>query len=389
MNQAVPVAASVADVFRIDRFARADEELLDQLDEFIAAMRAQKPYVLGYPGNLDFDYRRLGGLLGILSNNVGDPGSYEYPAAGSKAMERAVVEFMTQLANGDPYETYGYVASGGTEANQFGLDRGCTLLPAAKIYCSAAAHYSIRKNARLMRKPLVVIPSDYTGRMDVDALAHQCRQEHGRGAVVVATIGTTMTGAIDDVGAIAAAAAHAGEVYIHADAALSGLILPFTPWRNTWGFGHRDVGSIAISAHKLLGMPVPCALALCRWEFVDPQVEGEYVGVTDATLGCSRSGLASALIWYSLARKGATGLARNAHQALDTAEYAAGRLDEAGLHPILLSASITVTFDRPDEWICHKYHLATEGDRAHIVTVPHVTESVIDEMCLDIIGSRP
>ncbi|MFF2554396.1 aminotransferase class I/II-fold pyridoxal phosphate-dependent enzyme [Nocardia sp. NPDC058058] len=377
-----------ANYLTIDRFARTDDELLDHLDSFVAVIQAEEPYVLGYPGNLNFSFNRLSGLLDIFLNNVGDPGSYEIPAAGSKAMERAVVEFMTRLANGDPYDTYGYLASGGSEANQFGLDRGCTLLPEAKIYCSAAAHYSIRKSARLMRKPLVVIPCDREGRMDTEMLASICRREAGRGAVVVATIGTTMTGAVDDIPAIEAAAAGAGDVYVHADAALSGLILPFTPWREKWGFGYRHVGSVAVSMHKMLGVPVPCAVALCRRGFVNPQVEGEYVGVTDATLGCSRSGLASALSWYALASKGATGLAREAHRALDTAEYAARRLAEAGLRPALFPASIIVVFDRPEAWICRKYHLATEGDRAHIVTVPHVAEAVIDELCLDIVGSR-
>ncbi|NUS44716.1 MAG: hypothetical protein HOQ24_13640, partial [Mycobacteriaceae bacterium] len=128
------------------------------VDTFIAEMRAEEPYVLGFPANLDFAFGRFAGLLDVFANNVGDPHSDEKSAVSSKAMERAVVEFMTRLANGDPDDVYGYVTSGGSEANQFGLDRGCAMLPDAKIYCSAGAHNSIRKNARLMRTELVEVP---------------------------------------------------------------------------------------------------------------------------------------------------------------------------------------------------------------------------------------
>lgn len=379
---------SIAQAYRIERFARSDDDLLEQLDEFVSTMRAEVPYVLGYSANLDFSYSRLGGLLDILANNVGDPSSQGKSSLGAKHMEQAVVDFVAQLANGDPHHTYGYVAGGGSEANLFGLDRGCSLLPDAKIYCSASAHFSVRKAARLLRKPLVVIPCDRTGRMDTDALARRSRRDAGRGAVVVANIGSTMSGALDDVGAIASAAASAGQVYVHADAALSGLILPFTPLRDAWGFAHRAVGSVAISMHKGLGMPVPCALALCRQEFVQSHVEADYVGATDATLGCSRSGLASALLWYALSRKGMTGLAYNAHKSLDMAEYAAAQFAGLGLDPMLLPHSITVVFDRPSEWICRRYHLVAEGNRAHIVTVPHVRKEVVDALCSFIANDR-
>ncbi|RMI27969.1 histidine decarboxylase [Nocardia stercoris] len=375
------------DQYRIHPAPQPVGDPLGRIDDFIAEMRAERPYVLGFPGNLDFSFSNLAGLLDILVNNVGDPDSGEKSDISAKPMERAVVDFMAELANADPRDVYGYVASGGSEADQFGLDRGCTLLPEARIYCSAGAHYCIRKSARLMRKELVVVGCDDRGRIDTDALARECRDHPGRGAVVVATVGTTMTGAIDDVDAITAAAAPAGRVYVHVDAALGGLIVPFTPERESWGFARPEVGSVAISMHKGLGMPVPCALAMCRAELVDSRVEGEYVGATDSTLACSRSGLASTLLWYALATKGRTGLANNARRALDMAEYTAKKLADAGMHPILHPSSIIVVFDRPAEWICRKYHLATEGTRAHIVTVPHVTAQVIDELHRDVLRS--
>ncbi|MBF6414022.1 aminotransferase class I/II-fold pyridoxal phosphate-dependent enzyme [Nocardia cyriacigeorgica] len=385
MTRVQQPAPTELDLLRIGSSPPPPHTLLAQVDAFIADMRLEEPYVLGFPGNLDFEFSQLAGLLDIFVNNVGDPAGRDKSGVGAKAMERAAVDFLAELANGDPAQTYGYIAAGGSEANLFGLDRGATLLPDAAIYCGRSAHYSIRKNARLMRKQLVVVDSDSQGRMDPAALERACRRRRGAGAVVVATIGTTMTGAIDDVDALAAAASAAGAVYLHADAALSGLIVPFTDRGPGWGFARREVGSVSISMHKALGMPVACAAALCRSELVDSRVHGEYIGAPDSTLACSRSGLAAVLTWYALAAKGRNGLAEAAWRSLRNAEYAAGQLAAAGLRPQLHPGSIVVVFDRPAEWVCRKYHLATEGDRAHIVTVPHVTREIIDEMCGDII----
>jgi histidine decarboxylase len=382
------VGADDGEWCRIDESSRSEQALSQVLDTFIMQMRLEKPRVLGFPGNRDFRYSHLAGLLDLFINNSGDPAGTEQSNVNSKPFERAAVEFLAELSNGEPARTYGYLTSGGSEANLFGIDRGCTLLPDARIYTSAAAHYSIRKNARLLGKDLVTVTCDDDGRLDPHALARACRDDAGRGAVVVATVGTTMAGAIDDVAAVSESAAAAGDVYVHLDAALSGLLIPFTAAGLSWGFASPAVGSLAISMHKALGMPVPCAVALCRSYLVDRAMQAEYLGTTDSTLGCSRSGLASVLAWYALASNGRAGLAENARRTLANAEFAAKKLAGIGAHPMLLPLSITVVFDRPAEWVCRKYHLATEGERAHIVTVGHVTQQVIDELCLDIQGCR-
>ncbi|MGV9680539.1 aminotransferase class I/II-fold pyridoxal phosphate-dependent enzyme [Nocardia sp. NPDC003482] len=353
------------------------------LDEFLGEMRGETPYIAGFPGNLDFSYSRFAGLLDVFATDVGDPDSTDKSGVGVKDLELAVVEFVARLANADPGGSYGYVTGGGTEANLFGLDRGCALLPQARVYCGAATHYSVRKSARLMRRELVVVDCDAAGRVDTEALGRACAADAGRGAVVVANIGTTMTGAIDDVTAIVGAASAAGRVYVHLDAALSGLVLPFTPLRDAWGFVRPEIGSLTVCLHKALGLPMPAAVALCRADLVRPEVTGEYVGAADATLTGCRAGAAIALAWHALAAQGRAGLERRARAALATAEYAERRLAAAGLRAAREPWSLTVTFDRPAAWVCRKYHLATVGDRAHIVTVSHVRPELIDELCRD------
>lgn len=355
-----------------------------RLRELISVLKAEEPYVLGFPGNLRFGFSDLGGILDVLFNNVGDPGSREKSAVSTKPYEYQVVRFLARLAGGDPDAVYGFVSDGGSRSNLWALDLGYGRLPGAPIYCGEHAHFSVRESARLMRAELRVVPALPNGAMDTRVLAELCAERPGRGAVVVATIGTTMTGAMDDVAAIRAAAAPAGGLHVHADAALGGPIAMFAAEGRSWGFPLAD--SIAISGHKFFGMPVPCGIALAKRELVPGRRAGEYVGATNATLSSSRSGLAAALLWVSLRESGRDGLKANVLRSLEVAEYAEKRLAAIGLNAWRNPGSITVVFDRPDGRLCAKWHLATEGDLAHIVTVPHVTTEIIDELCRDLAG---
>ncbi|GAA5104574.1 histidine decarboxylase [Nocardia iowensis] len=346
--------------------------MLCHLNDLVSDLHAERPYMLGFPVNLDFTFSRLAGLLDVFADN----GSYRDDEPD--AMERAVVDFMARLANGSPDGVGGYVANNGSEANRFGLDRGCTLLPDAKIYCSEAAHRSIEMCARLMRKKLVVLACDRRGRIDTNALARQCWRDAGHGCVVVANIGTWKTGAIDDVEAIVAAASPTGSVYVHVDASLGGLLMPFTTSQETWGFAVDEVGSVAVSMHQGLGLPMPCAVALGRSDLV----------AAESVSGGACSGFASVMLWHALASKGEAGLALNASKAFDMAQYAAKKLADVGLRPVLYPDSITVVFTQPADWICRKYHLATEYGRARIITLPHVSKRVIDELCGDVVRNR-
>lgn len=207
------------------------------------------------------------------------------------------------------------------------------------------------------------------------------------GAIVLATIGTTMRGAYDDVTLLRDAAAMFGDVYVHADAALGGFIAAHAPSLPRWSFRH-GADSVSISGHKMIGMPVPCGVVLARRHLVPDVSSAEYVQATDRTLGCSRSGLAAVLMWSALRRLGYTGMRTRVLGCLDVARYAADRLAEAGTRPSRPTDSVVVCFDRPTPEIVDRWHLACEGDRAHIVTVAHVDRAAVDELCADLSRMR-
>ncbi|MGP3953481.1 pyridoxal-dependent decarboxylase [Streptomyces sp. 7N604] len=359
------------------------------------AMREEERRVLGFPGNLDFSLEDLAPLLGVFFNSVGDPESSDASNVGAKPYEQAVLQFLATTAGADLVDTYGYVASSSSEALLHALAAARRVLPTACVYASDQAHYSIARACELLRMELVTISSLPEGTMDAEDLRIQAfiRRRlkpmvgRGPGAIVVATCGTTMRGAVDDIVALRKAASAAGPVYMHVDAASGGLIAAHSDPAPNWSFAH-GADSLNISGHKILGLPVPAGVSLVRRELLPETNAAEYLAATDRTLACSRSGLATLLLWARLRSLGQTGLAALVRRCQDTAAYAAGRLEDAGANPGRFPGSLTVTFDRPPAWMVDKWHLACTGRLAHIVTVGHVTPAAVDELVADLATAR-
>ncbi|MFE7779340.1 pyridoxal-dependent decarboxylase [Streptomyces sp. NPDC057445] len=358
-------------------------------------MREEEARVLGFPGNLDFDLSELAPLLGVFFNSVGDPDCPDASNVGAKPYEQAVLEYFTTAAGAAPADIYGYVASSSTEALVHGLAAARRVLPKACVYASDQAHYSVQRACDLLRMELVTVSSKPGGSMDAEDLRIQSFARRritpafgrGPGAIVVATCGTTMRGAVDDITMLRRAAMAAGAVYMHVDAAGGGLIAAYSDPQPNWSFAH-GADSVNISGHKVLGLPVPAGISLVRRDLLPAARGGEYIAATDRTLACSRSGLAALLLWARLRALGTTGMAALVHRGQEMAAYAVGRLEQAGVNPGRFPGSLTVTFDRPPPWVAAKWHLACTGRLAHIVTVGHITHAAVDELAADLTTAR-
>ena len=132
------------------------------------------------------------------------------------------------------------------------------------LYFSEEAHYSILKIARILNMPHTTVKRQPDGEIDYDDLRDMLTVHRDRPAIILATIGTTMRGAVDDIPAIRQIIDELGigEHYIHADAALSGMILPYVDDPQPFGFD-AGINSISISGHKLIGAPLPFAVLSC------------------------------------------------------------------------------------------------------------------------------
>uniref|UniRef100_A0A3Q7HBR6 Histidine decarboxylase n=1 Tax=Solanum lycopersicum TaxID=4081 RepID=A0A3Q7HBR6_SOLLC len=111
---------------------------------------------------------------------------------------------------------------------------------------------------------------------------------------------TTFKGAIDDLDFVIQTVENCGyssdRYYIHCDATLSGLTLPFIKHAKKITF-KKPIESISISGHKFLGCPMPCGIQITRKSYVSTLSKIEYIASIDTTICGSRNGLTPIFLW--------------------------------------------------------------------------------------------
>jgi glutamate/tyrosine decarboxylase-like PLP-dependent enzyme len=262
-----------------DRFAGTLGEhgigLLSVLDEFERmilpdCMTTPHPLYLGLVNSSPLPGAALADLLiSVLNNNGG--AFHQSPAM--TACEEEVVRLFLDLF-GLPDGSDGMLLPGGTFANlqALVLARSRVALDgdaqSAHIYASEAAHFSVARSAYVAGIPeagVVTIPTRGRGEMIPEALAQRIRLDRREGAIplaAVATAGTTGTGAIDPLAAIADVCSQE-QVWFHVDACYGGAAILSEALRPRLA-GIERADSIAVDPHKWFFIPVTAALLLTR-----------------------------------------------------------------------------------------------------------------------------
>ena len=356
-----------------------------RLDVLFTELSAQAARNIGYPCNQAFDYSEVFRFLQFAANNVGDPFTGSNYRLNTHDLEREVVEEFARLTRAPTDGWWGYVTSGGTEGNMYGLYVAREMFPEGICYFSEDTHYSVAKILRLQHLRNIMIKSQPDGQIDYADLRETLRIHRDVPPIIFANIGTTMKGAVDDITKIRNIMDDLAipDGYIHADAALSGMILPFVEKPQPWDFAD-GADSISISGHKLLGSPLPCGVVMARKKNVDRIARSiEYIGALDTTIAGSRSAIAPLFLWYRLRSLGRDGIAQLVHRSLFLADHAIKKLKAIGVTAWRHENSLTVVFPRPPESVMKKWIIAPKKGVGHIITLPHVTETVIDEFAAD------
>ncbi|MBK8095704.1 MAG: aminotransferase class V-fold PLP-dependent enzyme [Planctomycetes bacterium] len=191
---------------------------------------------------------------------------------GGAALAQLEVQTLEWLreATGLPTGMTGIVTTGGSMANLGGLaagigDRDRTR---AVVYTSQQAHYSLAKAAKVLGIPATqvrAIATDSTLRLDITALAAAIAADRADGllpAVVAANAGTTNTGAIDPLPAIADLCARE-RLWLHVDAAYGGAIA-LLPTHRPLLAGWERADSVTFDPHKWFYAPFECGCLLVR-----------------------------------------------------------------------------------------------------------------------------
>lgn len=360
-----------------------------RLDAFWQHCLKHQFFNIGYPENADFDYAPLHRFLRFSINNCGDWAAPSNYVLNSFDFEREVMAYFAQLFDIRLEDSWGYVTNGGTEGNMFGCYLGRELFPGGTLYYSKDTHYSVAKIVKLLRIKCRAVESLPNGEIDYDDLLAKIAADQERHPIIFANIGTTMRGAVDNIAIIQQRLAQAGiarkDYYLHADAALSGMILPFVEQPQPFSFAD-GIDSICVSGHKMIGSPIPCGIVVAKRQAVERiSVEVDYISANDKTISGSRNGHTPMMMWAALRSHSPAQWRRRVQHSLDTAQHAVDRLQAAGVDAWRNENSITVVFPCPSARIAKKYCLATSGDTAHLITTPHhqdtrMIDALIDEV---------
>lgn len=357
-----------------------------RLDDLFDRLSRSRPRSIGYPCNQEFDYSDLFRFLQFSINNVGDPFTGSNYRLNTHDFEREVVQEFARHTRAPDGEFWGYVTNGGTEGNMYGLYVARELFPQGMVYFSEDTHYSVAKILRLQHTRNIMIKSQPNGQLDYEDLHETLRIHRDVPPIIFANIGSTMKGSIDDLARIRAILDDLAisESYIHADAALSGMILPFVDEPPPWSFAD-GADSLSISGHKMLGCPLPCGVVLARRRNVDRIARNvEYVGALDTTISGSRNAMTPLMLWHRLRSLGDEGLRDLVQRSLGLARYAVDALQSKAIDAWRHDKnSVTVVFPRPPESLMKKWIIAPRRKIGHIITLPHMGEEVIDEFATD------
>ena len=365
----------------------------NKLDAFWAHCVKNQYFNIGYPESADFDYTNLERFMRFSINNCGDWGEYCNYLLNSFDFEKEVMEYFANLFKIPFEESWGYVTNGGTESNMFGCYLGREIFPEGTLYYSKDTHYSVAKIVKLLRIKSRVVESQENGVVDYDDLMAKIAADKEEHPIIFANLGTTVKGAIDDIFEIQERMKDAGfnreDYYIHGDAALSGMILPFVD--EPQGFTFADgVDSIGVSGHKMIGSPIPCGIVVAKKKNVDAiSVEIDYIAAHDKTITGSRNGHTPLMMWEAIKSHSHEDWVRRIDRCIELAQYAVDKFQAAGINAWRNKNSITVVFPQPSEHIWQDHCLAISNGYAHMITSGHhLTHESIDQLIEDVIADE-
>ncbi|MFG2159854.1 pyridoxal phosphate-dependent decarboxylase family protein [Streptomyces olivaceus] len=217
-------------------------------------------------------------------------------------------------------------------------------LTGARLYCSTQTHPSVARAAHLLglgRDQLVALEPDTGQRLDPRSLAARLDADHAAGLrpfAVIATVGTTGTGAVDPVTDLARLCRRHG-LWLRVDGAHGAAVALSDRGREA--LGHAD--SLTFDPHKWLFQPYETGCVLVRdaellrstFRMTRHHLDTGYLAPAEARkgevnlddLGPQQSrGLRALKVWLSLRTFGAAAFRRAVDHGLRLSDHAAARI---------------------------------------------------------------
>jgi aromatic-L-amino-acid decarboxylase len=246
-------------------------DLLEQLEREVLAstMHVNHPRFFAYvPGPSNF----IGVMADALISGYNVFAGTWISGSGAAAIELATISWLRDLC-GFPQGAGGLFVSGGTMANLTALAVARRVIledrvDGAVVYCSDQGHSSLEKDLRLLgfpRESVRKIPSALDFRLPIGGLARSIAEDRAAGrrpACIIASAGTTNTGAIDPLPEIATLAKQHG-MWLHVDGAY-GAAAVLSPRGRGLLQGIELADSLSLDPHKWLFQPFETGCVLVR-----------------------------------------------------------------------------------------------------------------------------
>ena len=242
----------------------------------------------------------------------------------------------------------GVAASGGSLSNLMALVMARNVAgldndPNAIFFASEDCHVSLSKAVRIMglkQESLQKIPIDEKGGLDISCLYSRLKKIKSEGKecfAIVATVGTTVRGAIDPVNEIAKLC-HREKIWLHVDGAIGGVygISKLTSGI-VRGIGSAD--SITVNPQKLLGITKTSSLLLVENQnhlsstfstglpYAEPVSGNEYHG---GEIGIQGTRSAESLkLWIGLRQLGEKGIEKILLDSIKRRTYLESMIDQS------------------------------------------------------------
>jgi glutamate/tyrosine decarboxylase-like PLP-dependent enzyme len=300
-------------------------------------------------------------------------------------MERLTIGWLKEML-GYPAEAVGLYTSGGSMANFAGLAAARSAKAPVDVaregvgaigramcaYVSEEGHFSVAKAAGMLglgEANVRPVKTDEGFHMDLADLERLVAEDRAAGRLpfcVVASAGTTATGAVDPLRTIAEFAQREG-LWLHVDAAYGGFAAMAPGTRHLFdGIGLAD--SVALDPHKWMYLPVGCGCVLYR----DPATaraafshSAEYT----RTIGLERDEafafwdygpelsrpFRALAVWLLVKHAGARRLAEAVERNIACAKYFERLVEASGDFEMLAPVELSV--------FCFRHIGAREGDR--------------------------
>jgi aromatic-L-amino-acid/L-tryptophan decarboxylase len=294
-------------------------------------------------------------------------------SSGPSTVELVALDWLRQLL-GLPDGTEGILMSGGSLSNMTALAAARAHLGSGVAYLSDQTHASIPRALNALGfgpEELRVLPGDDRLRLTTAAVAEAVRADRASGLTprfIVATAGTTNTGAVDELEGLAELAAAEG-MWFHVDGAYGAPAALCPPGRAALR-GLERADSLVLDPHKWLFAPYDVGCLFVRRAGVldrtfsmrpeylaDVRPDTAEVNFGDRSLELTRRSRALKL-WLMLKVYGAARMRDAIERCIGLAEHAQRLLDSDPGWEIVTPAQLgIVTFARP-EWSADEHAAA-------------------------------